>query len=59
MKKNLVLFGAFVLLLIAVYIFQEKRVETQMVAQEIEGKVFVKPLTELKFGDMKDRKSVV
>lgn len=52
MKKNLVLFGTFILLLIAVYIFQEKRVETQMVAQDLEGKVFVKPLTELKFGDI-------
>jgi hypothetical protein len=57
MKKNLLLFGTFFILLIAVYFLQEKRGETRVAAQEVEGKVFLKPLTELKFSDIDAKKN--
>ena len=52
MKKNLLLFGTFIILLVGVYIFQEKRIETQTVVQESKGKIFREPLKKLKFSNL-------
>lgn len=48
MKKNLLLFGVFVVLLFITYIFQEKRVEKEYVEAQLKDRLIEKEITHLK-----------
>ncbi|HXH30497.1 MAG TPA: hypothetical protein VNJ01_06775 [Bacteriovoracaceae bacterium] len=56
MKKNLTLFAVFVFLLGVTYVYQEKRVETEHLENEVKDKVFTDEIQQLKLGGVSAQK---
>jgi hypothetical protein len=56
MKKNLVLFGVFVALLVATYFMQEKRIETERTEEHLAGLLVKTDITQLKLPNVEAEK---